>query len=90
MNTIAKCLHCNKMFDAFKSLDRKYCSEDCYCASMAGNQNALGWGKKKIKINSVCLGPHCRGHKTFITESKFNRLCKKCAVLNKGYADVGI
>jgi endogenous inhibitor of DNA gyrase (YacG/DUF329 family) len=71
---IAKCLTCNKLFETYKSFDRKYCSEDCWIVSMANNDHA----KRKGMFKTTCLGINCRGRKTFMTSSKYIRLCPIC------------
>lgn len=89
MKALVKCLHCNKIFEAYKCWDRKYCSEDCYIMGMAGNANALG-NKKDKMVLVTCIGPLCRGHKKFKSyhhSHKFG-LCHLCTVHNRGICEV--
>ena len=85
-----KCKTCGKIFKAYRSRKGQYCSMKCYDVSLAGNQHAANRSEKIEHYTNVCLGTSCRERKTFITDSKFNRLCPRCSVLIKGCADVGI
>lgn len=83
---VVKCKQCNKLFNSYKSWDRSYCSEECFIINMAGNNNAAG-GKA---ITVTCLGPFCRGRKTFKSKKHIHKfgICDDCKKHNRGMSDI--
>ena len=78
---IIKCKGCNHFFNPYNSWDSQYCSEECFLVYSANSANL----ENEKKHRNICLGMLCRGHKEFITNNKFNRICIRCKLHMKRY-----